>query len=78
MEWMSDNAKLYPYQLFSHWQHMIREGIFEAYNQWLFGASFGADAYQNWQNTHAEEAQKFKEFQQSRIYRQPGGQYYLN
>jgi hypothetical protein len=78
MEWMSDNAKQYPYQLFLHWQHMIREGIFEAYNQWLFGASFGADAYQNWQNTHAEEAQKFKEFQQSRIYRQPGGQYYLN
>ncbi len=78
MEWMSDNAKQYPYQLFLHWQHMIREGIFEAYNQWLFGAAFGEDAYQNWLKTHAEEAQKFKEFQQSRIYRQPGGQYYLN
>ncbi len=78
MEWMSENAALFPYQLFLHWQHMIREGIFEAYNQWLFGAAFGEEAYQNWQNTHAEEAQKFKEFQQSRIYRQPVGQYYLN
>lgn len=78
MEWMSDNAKQFPYQLFLHWQHMIREGIFEAYNQWLFGAAFGEDAYKNWLNTHAEEAQKFNDFQRSRIYRQPGGQYYLN
>lgn len=78
MEWMSDNAKQFPYQLFLHWQHMIREGIFEAYNQWLFGAAFGEDAYKNWLNTHAEEAQKFNDFQRSRIYRQPAGQYYLN
>lgn len=78
MEWMSDNVKQFPYQLFLHWQHMIREGIFEAYNQWLFGAAFGEDAYKNWLNTHAEEAQKFNDFQRSRIYRQPGGQYYLN
>lgn len=77
-EWMTENATAFPYQLFQHWQHMIREDIFEAYNQWLFGAVYDADAYKKWQETHAEEANKFKEFQQSRVYRQPGGQYYLN
>ena len=50
--------------------------MFNAYNQWLFGASENLAAYDNWTKAHAEEYNGFTTFQKSRIFKMPQGQYY--
>ncbi|MEO6405649.1 MAG: tetratricopeptide repeat protein [Ferruginibacter sp.] len=77
LNWYNDktNAK-YPYRLFEQQQQLLREGLFEAYNQWLFGASQNLSAYQSWINMHAREAESFSKFQSGRIFKIPSGQYY--
>jgi len=52
--------------------------MFDAYNQWLFGASENLAAYDNWTKVHAEEYEGFSKFQKSRIFKMPVGQYYQN
>jgi hypothetical protein len=63
----TDESK--PYQLFKHHQYLIREGMFDAYNQWLFGAPASPYAYQIWLNTHDKEAAAFKQYQQSKVFK---------
>lgn len=77
LEWFQGKQQQYPFQLFDRQQYLLREGLFEAYNQWLFGGIINADAYQLWQNTHPKEEAGFKTFQQSRVFKIPAGQYYM-
>lgn len=78
MEWFPQQAAIYPFQLFNHWQYLLKEGMFEAYNQWLLGDAFNKDAYTLWKANHAHESDLFKVFQQSRVFKIPVGQYYFN
>lgn len=65
-----------PFFLFDHLQYLIKEGLFDAYNQWLFGEVSNTEYNQIWLNTHANEMSFFKAYQQSKLYKQPSGQYY--
>ena len=76
LDWFEKNATKYPFRLFDYQQQLIREGMFEAYNQWLFGATENLAAYDNWTKTHAEEYNNFNAFQRSRIFKMPPGQHY--
>jgi hypothetical protein len=76
LDWYESNAKKFPFKLFDYQQQLIREGMFEAYNQWLFGTSESLAAYDNWTKTHPDEYNKFTAFQKSRVFRMPVGQYY--
>ena len=76
LDWFQANDAKYPFRLFQHYQHMLKEGIFDAYNQWLFGQAGNADAYGLWIKTHDKEADAFKKFQTARIFKIPSGQYY--
>lgn len=79
LEWFQGNNKQqYPFRLFEQEQYLLREGIFEAYNQWLFGGVINADAYQIWQNNHPKEYNGFKSFQEGRVFKLPAGQYYMS
>jgi tetratricopeptide (TPR) repeat protein len=64
------------FKLFEQHQLLLKEGLFEAYNQWLFGAADNANNYQNWVKTHAAENGAFIKFQKTRIFKIPIGQYY--
>ncbi len=75
LEWYSKNNKP-AFKLFIYQQQLLREGLFEAYNQWLFAAAENAAAYDNWVKTHVDENKKFVDFQKSRIFKLPIGQYY--
>ena len=75
LDWFAQN-KNYPYRLFEYQQQLLREGLFDAYNQWLFGTIQNLPAYQNWTNTHPEESKAFYHFQKSRVFKIPPGQYY--
>lgn len=78
LQWMQGNQKTWPYRLFDHQQYLVSQGLFEAYNYWLFGNSLGGDIYTNWQKTHAKETEGFKNFQQSRVFKIPTGEYYFS
>jgi tetratricopeptide (TPR) repeat protein len=74
--WFEKNAKEFPFRLFDYMQQLTKEGIFAAYNQWLFGESQSPEYFKIWQGTHQEEYNKFINFQQNRVFRLPAGQYY--
>jgi hypothetical protein len=76
LDWYKTYAAKFPFKLFDYHQQLIREGMFEAYNQWLFGPVESLPAYDNWTKTHAEAHGKFTGFQKNRIFKIPGGQYY--
>ena len=76
LDWYENNAAKFPFRLFDYQQQLIREGMFGAYNQWLFGPVENLAAYDNWTKTHPEEYIEFDTFQRGRIFRMPFGQYY--
>ncbi|MFI5134158.1 MAG: tetratricopeptide repeat protein [Chitinophagales bacterium] len=76
LDWYGSNAAKFPFRLFDYQQQLIREGMFDAYDQWLFGTTENLAAYDNWTKTHEEEYNSFSNFQQSRIFKMPFGQYY--
>ena len=76
LDWYNDNATKYPFRLFDYQRQLLSEGMFDAYNQWLFGPVENLAAYENWTKTHTEEYNNFSTFQKNRVFRTPPGQYY--
>ena len=76
LDWFQDHATKFPMRLFEHQRQLLQEGMFEAYNQWLFGIAQNLTAYQAWTKTHSAEYNEFTNFQKGRIYKVPSGQYY--
>ena len=54
MDWTLQYAQQYPYSLFSRHDHMIRNGYFDAYNQWLFGKVENPQQYDAWTRFHQD------------------------
>ncbi len=65
-----------PFHLFDQQQYLLKNGLFDAYNQWIFGEAANPQYYQMWANTHARELNLYQSFQQSKLYKQPSGEYY--
>ena len=76
LDWFEKYASKFPFRLFEYHQQLLREGIFPAYNQWIFGATENLQAYQTWTTEHAAEYGDFTNFQKGRIFKVPTGQYY--
>lgn len=76
LDWFNNYAAKFPIKLFDLQKQLLEEGMFDAYNQWIFGISQNLAAYQAWTNTHLEENNEFTHFQRGRIYKVPTGQYY--
>jgi Tfp pilus assembly protein PilF len=76
LDWYQTYAAKFPFRLFDYQQQLIREGMFDAYNQWLFGPIENLAAYDNWTKTHNEEYTALNNFQKTRIFKMPAGQYY--
>lgn len=75
IDWFEDE-KTPSFKLFSYHQQLLREGLFEAYNQWLFGSTQNLSAYQSWVNNHTDENAAFLQFQQSWVFKIPEKEYY--
>ncbi len=75
IDWFASNSKP-AFKLFTMHQQLLKEGMFEAYNQWLFGATENLSAYENWIKTHASENAAFTALQKSRMFKVPADQYY--
>jgi hypothetical protein len=76
LDWFNEYAGKFPLKLFDQQRLLLTEGLFDAYNQWIFTASQNLPAYQNWISTNAAEYNEFTRFQKGRIFRIPTGQYY--
>jgi len=76
LDWFSSNNLKYPYKLFDYQQQLIREGMFEAYNAWLFGPIDNLSAFDQWTRNNAESYSRFTTFQKGRVFKMPQGQYY--
>lgn len=76
LEWFDKTANKFPFRLFEYHRQLLKAGMFEAYNQWIFGAAKDLSAFQSWTVTHTAEYNAFNGFQKNRIFRLPAGQYY--
>lgn len=76
LDWFDEHAARFPNRILEHQQYLIREGMYDAYNQWLFGAVSNIIDYQHWTQTHPEAQAQFNQYQRSRVFRMPEGQYY--
>ncbi len=76
LDWYNTYAKKYPFKLFDLQQQYLEEGLFSAYNQWIFGPTQNLASYQNWISTHSGEYDAFTRFQEGRVFKMPQGQYY--
>jgi tetratricopeptide (TPR) repeat protein len=77
LEWDANgNATKFPYKLFQLHKQYIQEGLFDAYNQWVFATAENLPAYQTWTNAHSKEYNALNRFLQDRIFKVPAGQYY--
>jgi tetratricopeptide (TPR) repeat protein len=76
LDWFANYAVKYPFRLFDYQRQLLSEGMFNAYNQWLFGPIENLAAYENWTKTNAEEYNSFSTFQKSRVFKMPQNQYY--
>jgi tetratricopeptide (TPR) repeat protein len=76
LDWYAQNAAKYPFRLFEYHQQLLRSGMFEAYNQWLFGPIENLAAFDQWTRTNSEAYRKFTTFQRGRVFKLPAGQFY--
>jgi Tfp pilus assembly protein PilF len=76
IDWYEGNGGKYPFRLFDLQRQLLQEGMFEAYNQWIFGTAQNLSAYQNWITAHPAEYADFNRFQKGRVFKLPEGQYY--
>jgi tetratricopeptide (TPR) repeat protein len=76
LDWFTKNATRFPFRLYDYHQQLLKAGMFDAYNQWIFGTATNLPAYENWTKTHQEEYNKFDYFQRNRVFKLPAGQYY--
>lgn len=76
LDWYNTYASKFPFKLFDYQQQLIREGMFEAYNQWLFGPVDNLSAFDLWTKTNADAYTKFTRFQKGRVFKMPKDQHY--
>ncbi|MEO7306863.1 MAG: CDC27 family protein [Ferruginibacter sp.] len=76
LEWDASYAAKFPFKLFQLHKQYIQEGLFDAYNQWVFATAQNLPAYQSWTTAHSKEYNELNRFLQDRIFKIPAGQYY--
>ena len=76
INWFNTYPNNFPFRLFDYQRQLLKEGMYDAYNQWIFGAAQNLPAFQTWSNSHGDEYNRFINFQKGRIFKMPEGQYY--
>ncbi|WP_290790685.1 tetratricopeptide repeat protein [Flavihumibacter sp. UBA7668] len=76
LDWYEKEPVSYPFRLFEYHRQLLKEGYFEAYNQWLFGAAQNLPAFQQWSQANATNYDAFIQFQRGRVFKLPTSQDY--
>lgn len=76
LTWFDKYASKFQFRLFDYQRQLARTGMFDAYNNWIFGAANNLTAFEQWSRLHAESYGRFTTFQKNRVFKVPAGQYY--
>ncbi len=66
MDWTNNFADKYPFTLFRMFDELLREGHFDAYNQWVFGRVENGSQYEAWLKFHPEAMPEYEAFYRKR------------
>lgn len=76
LNWYRNYAEKFPFFLFDIQKYLLENGLFQAYNQWIFGASQDLNAYQHWISNHSDEYKAFLQYIKDRGLKIPKDQFY--
>ena len=76
LDWFNGPADKYPYRLFEMQRQLMRDGHFEAYNQWLLGSVANLPAFQAYTSQNKAAYDAFTQMQRNRVFKMPEGQHY--
>jgi tetratricopeptide (TPR) repeat protein len=76
LDWYAKYGDKLPFRLFEHQRQLLQEGLFEAYNFWLFGPAANLRTYQTWQTYHKQELDAYLAFSRSKVFKIPANQQY--
>lgn len=76
LDWFEKEPGKYAFRLFDYQRQLTREGFFDAYNQWLFGAAQSLPDFQQWTQQNQKAYEGFINFQKGRVFKLPAGQNY--
>lgn len=77
LDWFNMSSGKFPHQLMDHMQYLMREGMFEAYNQWIFGPGSDPNGFQLWINANKEQYGRYTDYQRNKLFRMPAQQNYF-
>jgi len=72
----NEETKKMNFRLFDYHRSLLREGYFDAYNQWLIGPITDTQKYQQWTAKHGDDVKAFQQYQRNELFKMPAGQYY--
>lgn len=76
LDWFNMNGTKFPYHLFDYQRQLLQQGMFTAYNEWIFGFAQDEKGFNEWVKAHNDEFNTFNTFQRGRVFKIPRGQYY--
>jgi tetratricopeptide (TPR) repeat protein len=76
LDWTNFYRFIYPFALFSYQQQLLKAGLFEAYNEWVFGPADNPSDYKAWVEKHAGEMHRLIDFLNSHPLQPVEGQFY--
>ncbi|ULQ51279.1 tetratricopeptide repeat protein [Flavihumibacter fluvii] len=76
LDWFEKEPGKFAFRLFDYQRQLTREGFFDAYNQWLFGAAQNLPDFQQWTQQNQKAYDGFIDFQKGRVFKLPAGQNY--
>ncbi|WP_349315250.1 tetratricopeptide repeat protein [Chitinophaga sp. MM2321] len=76
LDWYNFQGAKFPYALFDLQRRMLREGMFESYNQWLFGPAINQANYTGWITLHKQDYDAFQQFQRNHPLKPRPDEYY--
>lgn len=76
LDWFNFYGMKYPYALFDFQRNLLQEGMFESYNQWLFGPASNQANYKAWVGLHKQDYEAFQKFQRSHPLKPRPDEYY--
>ncbi len=78
VDWFQGEAyKQFPFRLFDRERQLLKQGNFDAYNQWLFSSSNEA-AYNNWADNNADQMKAFENYHRNVIFKPSSHEYYAH
>lgn len=76
LSWDNFYKYLYPFALFDFQQGLLKEGLFEAYNEWLFGPAGNLPQYKYWVEKHPDEMNRLINYLNDHSLKPLPGQFY--